>query len=71
MYLKPFYTRNEGTAIREIKQALEGAQPNDVAKNAQDLELFSLGEYDDSTGKYDTHPPRHVLNLLELIDKPE
>ena len=39
---------------------------HDFTVNPQDFELYQLGEYDDTTGKFDTYTPAHILNLNQL-----
>lgn len=47
----PFIMPNEEVAKRAFKQRIE------TDKNAEDLELYRLGTYDDDTGMITPEPP--------------
>lgn len=66
-YLQPFFSKTEGTAIREIKLAAnqEGSQ---FKKYAEDYSLFNIGEFNEITGKITSIDPIHIINVLPLVD---
>lgn len=64
-YLQPFFSRNSGTAIREITSVINNNE-HPFSTNSEDYGLFELGEYDELTGKINANPPVHVINLIEL-----
>jgi hypothetical protein len=47
--MNPFYMHNDQQAIRSFEQAMKSE--SEIAKNAKDLQLFKLGEFDDETGE--------------------
>lgn len=66
-YLQPFFSKTEGTAIREAKMIAnqEGHQFNSYA---EDYSLFYIGEYDELSGKISSENPVHIVNILHLVD---
>lgn len=44
---------------------------HEFARYSADYELYQLGSYDDNTGKLDTYPPAHILNLNAIKWEPE
>jgi len=61
---QPVFVANIGGAIRsfgdEIKRAHTDERPNQMNQHPEDFDLFSLGEYDDQTGKFDSQEPVQV-----------
>lgn len=64
-FLQPFFTRNENTAIRMVSQILQNAE-HEFTRHMADYELYALGEYDDNSGKIETIPPTHVININQI-----
>lgn len=64
-YDQPFLRPNVVTAIRSITDALnDPASP--WAKHPEDYALYHLGEWDDTTGEFNSHAPQHITNLIDL-----
>ena len=55
-YLQPFYGKSKGEAIRSFIEAANDKQ-SQIGKYPEDFTLFDLGEFDDSTSRF---------NLLEI-----
>jgi len=49
-YMTPFFTINDGTAIRSLSQMVNEKEPNMVNQYPDDYNLFCVGSFDDSTG---------------------
>lgn len=49
-----------------LKQTIYQDAEHEFNRYASDYELYQLGSYDDNTGKLDTYPPAHILNLNAL-----
>ena len=49
-YWKPFVQHNDSTAHREFANMVNSKTDSFVTDNFQDLELWSLGSYDENTG---------------------
>lgn len=64
-YMRPFCSRNHQTAIRETTYVVNDGQ-HELCIHAEDYGLFHLGTFDEQTGKIDSQPPVHVVNLIEL-----
>ena len=51
-FMNPFYLQNDNTAIREFGNVIKYAPTeNSVRRNAKDMQLFKLGEFDEETGE--------------------
>jgi hypothetical protein len=67
-YMQPFYTTNEATAIRAIKNLLTDPD-HQFSKNPEDFALYHLGVYDDEDGKHLLNDaPNHMHNLIDLLE---
>lgn len=49
-FMSPFVKQNQAQAIRDFAQAVRDKEPNILNKTPEDIELWSLGEYDSVTG---------------------
>lgn len=65
IYINPFLVRTTGEAERVLTDLLNNPQTN-IAKYPESFSLWELGEYNDNTGIFDTHEPRHVINAIDL-----
>ena len=50
-FMNPFYSHNDGTALRDFTNGANDAQKNAINTNPEDKELWRLGEFDDQTGE--------------------
>lgn len=65
-YLTPFFMVNEAMAIRAITDLVNDPD-HSFCKHSEDYALYSLGVYDDATGKLEVlDAPLHVVNAVEL-----
>lgn len=67
IYLQPFLQKTHGEAERSFKQAVQD-EKSSICKFPEDYDLYFLGEFDDTTGKYmplDT--PQHIVKAIQLI----
>lgn len=65
-YLTPFFMNNEAMAIRAITDLANDIE-HSFCKHSEDYALYSLGVYDDATGKLEVlDAPLHVVNVVEL-----
>ena len=67
-YRAPSYGLNKHVVIREITNLLrDPAQAQNVLLlNAEDFQIFKIGEYDYQTGMITSHKPEHIANLHEI-----
>jgi len=69
-YGQPFYATSVGGAVRSFSDEVNRpAENNQLAKHPEDFDLFLLGEYDDSTGEFDTTRPAQVAVGKDLVIK--
>lgn len=62
-FLEPFYTINDDTAMRVMVNCLRDVD-HPFCKNPEDYQLFSLGEFDDTTGMFKMlDAPEHMVSL--------
>lgn len=58
---QPFFSSSIGGAIRSFTDEINRvAENNQLNKHPEDFDLFALGEYDDSTGRFDCADPSQV-----------
>lgn len=58
---QPYATLNVGAAARSFGDEINrGGENNTLSSHPEDFDLYELGEYDDSTGLFDTGVPRRV-----------
>lgn len=65
IYLKPFFSRSKGEAMRSILDILDD-KSHDLSKYSADYTMFDMGTYDDCTGMFNTHEPKSLGCLLEF-----
>ena len=49
-YMQPFYQANNAVAIRAFTNAVNDEKVNNINQNADDMELWLLGTFNDETG---------------------
>lgn len=49
-FMKPFFARTKGEAIRSFGDAVNGNQQEQMAMHYKSYALFHLGTYDDNSG---------------------
>ncbi|QCQ84633.1 nonstructural protein [Blackfly microvirus SF02] len=64
-YLPPFFVRSRGEAIRSFTDACCD-EKSQFARHLADYCLFSIGEYDDSSGIFVAENPVKVLGAWEI-----
>jgi hypothetical protein len=66
-YLQPFFSQSKGVAIRSFQEAVRDEKSN-ISKYPEDFTLFELGEYDDSTSKFNLHiTPQSLGVAVEFL----
>lgn len=66
-YGRPFVAPATGAAVRSFSDEVNNPQ-TDFFKHPADYELFLLGDYDDSTAKFDLFSePRSVARAIDLF----
>lgn len=67
-YNRPFFAETDGAALRTFRMAI-----NDPASpfyaSAADFTLYSLGQFDQDTGLFDTGAPDNMGNGLTFKDQ--
>ncbi|QCQ84795.1 nonstructural protein [Blackfly microvirus SF02] len=69
-YLRPFYGRSKGEAVRMFIEAANDKE-NNFHKFAADYILMELGEFDDVSGIFSGVEPRRVMGALEALSPQE
>jgi len=66
-YLQPFFSVNEGSAIRSLQEVVN--DPNHTfAKYPADYSLYFVGSFDDATGVITPEPePHRLVSLIDLV----
>ena len=64
-YMQPFYQNNEAVAVRNLANAVNSSQLNNINQNLEDMELWQLGEFDDQTGEI-TSEIKFVVKAIDL-----
>lgn len=69
-FMQPFYQANQAVAIRNFNNAVNAKETNNINQNADDMELWELGEFDDQTGEIKSEV-KYVIKANDLIKKGE
>ncbi|AXL15417.1 nonstructural protein [Microviridae sp.] len=64
-YMKPFYARTRGEAIRSCEQAANDPE-SQFFSYAEDYVLFEIGEFSELTGELTTKTGEAVIKMNEL-----
>ncbi len=64
-YMQPFYQNNEAVAVRNLSNAVNSPQLNNINQNIEDMELWQLGTFDDQTGEI-TSEIKFVIKAIDL-----
>ena len=68
----PFFMHNKALAIRAFEDNVNSAEDNNISKHPEQFSLFCLGEYDDSTAKFEIlDQPDLEATALELVKPTE
>lgn len=49
-FMQPFFSVNEGTALRAVRAAMEDGN-SQLAKFPEDYQVFKVGQFDDEKGR--------------------
>ncbi len=60
IYMKPFYLKNKGEALRAFTDIANDKDTN-VGKYPEDFTLFEIGEYDEETGHHQSYEAKKPL----------
>lgn len=66
-YMQPSFVAHNGAAIRAFMDHCKNPE-SDFAKHPEDYDLFSLGEFDDSTGLFSPPFGGQPIRLMRAID---
>ena len=64
-YLQPFFSKTEQTAVRDVTTIVNEPNSN-FNLHAEDFSLFTIGKYDEDSGKITAKNPEHIVNLIAL-----
>lgn len=64
-FKSPFYAQNNMVAMRSLKNAVNDKNGGELYLNAEDFQLFNLGEFDDITGQI-TNNVEFICNAIDL-----
>lgn len=67
-YRMPMAAVNKFDMIRQIESLFRSPEQKDnqLITNAEDFQLFKIGEYEVKTGTFTAQRPQHVANLHEI-----
>ena len=68
LYMNTFTSINDGTAIREMQQAVT-QEGSIIQKYPQDYALFKISEWDDESGMLQNQDRQQVIEIDQLIAK--
>lgn len=66
-YNQPMFFDNEKQMYGAIIRLLRDPQA-DLTKNAQDYQIYAVGEFDTDTGVIDPIPPQFLFNVVDLSE---
>ena len=69
-FMQPFYQANQAVAIRAFNNAVNAKEINNINQNADDMELWELGEFDDQTGEIKSEV-KYIVKANDIIKKGE
>lgn len=64
-YMRPFFVRSLGEAERSFFD-LANDPDSQVSRHPEDFALYYLGTYDDGSGTFESLPPQHVVNAVDV-----
>lgn len=68
VYGPPFMAHTHGEAERVIKETLSRGEST-LSKYPEDFDLYFLGQWDDTSGKYEFHDsPQHMCKVVQLVE---
>jgi len=67
-YLTPFFLHQEAMAIRVFSDCIN-SETHQFGKHPEDYTLFSIGTWEDQSGKFSTTNPKSIGNGVEFINK--
>ncbi|MDD6223557.1 MAG: hypothetical protein PUB18_00965 [bacterium] len=66
-YMQPFTMQNDAVAIRAFANSARANQPNNVNTNSEDIELYCIGEFNDTTGKINGIEPEFMAKAVDFV----
>jgi hypothetical protein len=64
---RPFFLQNDAVMKRALIDAVHDENTT-FSMHPEDYACYKHGEFDDVTGKFETHEPVHQFNLNELLE---
>lgn len=69
-FSNPWFAQTVPMAIRHFSDAVNNPdQTNQWNKHPEDFCLFKLGEFETSTGRFETHDPQQLCIAREVLQK--
>lgn len=68
VFSPPFYMTTHGEAERSLKSTINKPSEANIHKYPEDFSMHEVGEFDDQTGIFTGHEPRHLVNAIQLKD---
>lgn len=65
-YKPPVLSTNKHTALRELSKLMSENKSHEFFSNAEDFQLFKIGDYSYRTAKINWHNPEAITGLHEL-----
>lgn len=67
---RPMYLQSTGVALRTVTDEVNRSDDtNNLYRHPADFELYHHGEFDEDTGKFETHDPVLVTRCVDLVTK--
>lgn len=66
-FMQPFFSPTTGAALRSLTDAVNDPK-HEFSKHVEDYTLFRLGEWDDTSGLFESGPPDSVVTCRELVN---
>lgn len=64
-FMSPFFMQNDAVAKRALATTVNASESNMIRDNVADMELWSIGEFDDSLGVF-TPNTTFICTALEV-----
>ena len=69
-FMRPFCAQSAGAAIRSFSDMVNSTGGELISAHPEDFTLFSVGSFDEQTGKLDVHEPRSLGNGSTFVLTP-
>ena len=69
-YMTPFFTHNEGLAMRSFSDAVNNPD-SPFFRHPNDFTLYKMGAFDDNLGLFEIDDPEKIATAIDVIIQPE